>query len=143
MPGCRSPPYSVALLPVQGLAGHVGFAVAITSDVECLLDNIPSSGKVTALPNIQQMKSPSDTFKINLLTDFPYETINRMIVDEIGDSTFVFGSKEDQIRDIQGLRNERKKWRLRQQLLEVLRERFILQVFPISIPKIQHFGLRI
>ena len=86
-------PYSVALLPVQGLAGHVGFAVAITSDVECLLDNIPSSGKVTALPNIQQMKSPSDTFKINLLTDFPYETINRMIVDEIGDSTFVFGAR--------------------------------------------------
>ena len=86
-------PYSVALVPVQGSAGHIRLGAAITSDVECLLDNVPSSGKVTALPNIQQLKSPSDTFKINLLTDIPYATINRIITEEMGDSTFVFGTR--------------------------------------------------
>jgi len=87
-------PYSVSLVPVEGSAGHIRLGAAITSDVECLLDNVPPSGKVTALPNIQQLKMPSDTFKINLLTDIPYTTINRMITEEIGDSTFVFGKRK-------------------------------------------------
>lgn len=86
-------PYSVALVPIEGSAGHIRLGAAVTSDVECLLDNVPPSGKVTALPNIQQLKMPSDTFKINLLADIPYTTINRMITEEIGDSTFVFGKR--------------------------------------------------
>ena len=86
-------PYSVSLVPVQGSEGHIRFGVAVTSDVECLLDNIPSSGKVSALPNIQPLKLPTDTFKINLLTDIPYTTINRKILAEMGDSTFVFGTR--------------------------------------------------
>ena len=86
-------PYSVSLVPVQGSAGHIRLGAAITSDVECLLDNVPSSGKVTALPNIQQLKTPIDTFKINLLADIPYTTINRMISEKMGDSTFVFGTR--------------------------------------------------
>jgi hypothetical protein len=86
-------PYSVALVPVQGSAGHMRLGAAITSDVICLLDNRPSAGKVVALPQIQQLKSPSDTFKINLLTDIPYPTINRMIKEKMGDSTFIFGKK--------------------------------------------------
>jgi len=86
-------PYSVALVPVEGSAGHIRLGAAITSDVECLLDNVPPAGKVTALPYIQQLKLPSDTFKINLLTDIPYSTINRMITAEMGDSTFVFGKR--------------------------------------------------
>lgn len=87
-------PYSVSLVPMEGSAGHIRLGAAITSDVECLLDNVPPSGKVTALPNIQQLKMPSDTFKINLLTDIPYTTINRMITAEMGDSTFVFGKRK-------------------------------------------------
>ncbi len=87
-------PYSVALVPVEGSEGHISLGAAITSDVECLLDNVPPSGKVTALPNIQSLKIPSDTFKINLLTDIPYSTINRMITEEMGDSTFVFGKRK-------------------------------------------------
>ena len=87
-------PYSVALVPVTGSAGHIRIGAAITSDVECLLDNVPPSGKVSALPNIQQLKMPSDTFKINLLADIPYTTINRMITAEMGDSTFVFGKRK-------------------------------------------------
>jgi len=86
-------PYSVALVPVEGSEGHIRLGAAITSDVECLLDNVPPSGKVTALPNIQSLIIPSDTFKINLLTDIPYSTINRMITEEMGDSTFVFGKR--------------------------------------------------
>ena len=87
-------PYSVALVPVQGSAGHIRLGAAIASDVECLLDNVPYTGKVTALPTIQQLKFPSDTFKINLLTDIPYTTINRKILAEMGDSTFVFGTRK-------------------------------------------------
>jgi len=80
-------------MPIQGSGGHIRLGAAITSDVECLLDNVPPAGKVTALPNIQSLKLPSDTFKINLLTDIPYTTINRMISEEMGDSTFVFGTR--------------------------------------------------
>ena len=86
-------PYSVSLVPIQGSAGHIRIGAAITSDVMCLLDNLPSSGKVSALPFIQPLKAPSDTFKINLLTDIPYTTINRMIKQQVGDSTFVFGTR--------------------------------------------------
>jgi len=86
-------PTSIALVPVQGSAGHIRLGAAINSDVECLLDNVPPSGKVTPLPNIQPLSLPSDTFKINLLTDIPYTTINRMITAVMGDSTFVFGSR--------------------------------------------------
>ena len=84
-------PYSVSLVPIQGLAGHIRLGAAITSDVMCLLDNTPSSGKVAALPYIQPLKLASDTFRINLLTDIPYSTINRMITQQIGDSIFQFG----------------------------------------------------
>jgi hypothetical protein len=86
-------PSSVALVPVQGSAGHIRLGAAINSDVECYLDNVPSPGKVPALPNIQPLGLPSDTFKINLLTDIPYTTINRMITEVMGDSTFVFGTR--------------------------------------------------
>jgi hypothetical protein len=86
-------PTSVALVPVQGSAGHIRLGAAINSDVECLLDNAPLPGKVTALPNIQPLGLPSDTFKINLLTDIPYTTINRMVTAAMGDSTFVFGTR--------------------------------------------------
>ena len=58
------------------------------------MDNVPSSGKATPLPAIEPLKLPSDTFKINLLTDIPYTTINRMIRQEIGDSIFTFGSRQ-------------------------------------------------
>ena len=86
-------PYSVSMVPVQGSAGHIRLGAAITSDVMCLMDNFPPSGKVTALPFIQPLKLASDTFKINLLTDIPYSTINRMITQQIGDSTFLFGTR--------------------------------------------------
>jgi len=86
-------PYSVALVPIQGSAGHIRLGAAVTSDVICLLDNLPPSGKITALPSIQPLNLPSDTFKINMLTDFPFQTINRMIKQQIGDSTFQFGSR--------------------------------------------------
>jgi len=39
------------------------------------------------------LKLLSDTFKVNLLTDIPYSTINRMIKEQLGDSTFVFGKR--------------------------------------------------
>jgi hypothetical protein len=87
-------PYSVALVPIQGSAGHIRLGAAIASDVECLLDSVPSSGKGRSLPDIQSLKIPSDTFKINLLTDIPYATINRIIKAELGDSTFVFGNRK-------------------------------------------------
>lgn len=86
-------PYSVSLVPIQGAEGHIRLGAAITSDVECLLENVPTSGKVTALPTIQPLELPSDTFKINLLTDIPYTTINRMIGEQLSDSTFVFGKR--------------------------------------------------
>jgi hypothetical protein len=86
-------PYSVAFVPVQGSAGHIRMGAAINSEVLCLLDKVPSEGQASPLPMLQQLEAPSDTFKINLLTDIPYSTINRVIKDQMGDSTFVFGTR--------------------------------------------------
>lgn len=86
-------PYSVSLLPVKGSQGIIHFRTAIASDVECLLDKQPQSGKVSALPAIQPLEMLADTFRINLLTDIPYSTIERMTLDEVRDSTFTFGSR--------------------------------------------------
>jgi len=87
-------PHSVAILPLQGSEGHIRLGAAITTDVECLMDIVPFTGKATPLPNIQQLKTSSDAFNVNLLTDIPYTSINRMIGEEIGDSTFVFGNRK-------------------------------------------------
>ena len=86
-------PYSVSLLPVKGSQGYIRFRTAITSDVECLLEKQPLSGKVTALPTIQPLEIPADTFRINLLTDIPYPIIERMTLEEVQDSVFTFGSR--------------------------------------------------
>ena len=84
-------PNSVSIMPVSGTMGHIRFAVAITSDVECLLDEAPQPVPVKPLPEIQHLNTPSDTFHVNLLTHIPYASINRIISDEIGDSTYTFG----------------------------------------------------
>jgi hypothetical protein len=86
-------PSSVALLPVKGSAGHIRLGVAITSDVACMLDHLPAGGKVAALPDLQQLIMPDEPFKINLLTDIPYSTINRMMGEKMGDSYYVFGNQ--------------------------------------------------
>ncbi|MEI6750111.1 MAG: DUF4403 family protein, partial [Bacteroidota bacterium] len=87
-------PYSISLMPVQGSQGHIRFGAAVVSDVECLLDNVPQTGQVRILPDLQPLKSASDTFHISLLTDIPYTSINRLIMEEIGDSAFVFGKRK-------------------------------------------------
>ena len=86
-------PYSVSLLPVRGSKGFIHFRTAVTSDVECLLDKLPFPGKVTALPTIQPLELPSDSFRINLLTDIPYTTIERMTMEVVRDSVFTFGQR--------------------------------------------------
>ncbi len=86
-------PYSVSLLPVRGSKGFIHFRTAVASDVECLLDKQPFPGKVTALPTIQPLELPSDSFRINLLTDIPYTTIERMTMEVVQDSVFTFGKR--------------------------------------------------
>ncbi len=87
-------PYSVSLLPVKGSDGLIHFRTAVTSDVECLLDQKPQSGKVTALPSIQPLELPGDSFRINLMTDIPYSTIERMTLEETRDSVYTFGNRK-------------------------------------------------
>lgn len=86
-------PYSVSLLPVRGSNGFIHFRTAVTSDAECLLDKQPLPGKVTALPTIQPLELPSDSFRINLLTDIPYTTIERMTMEVVKDSVFTFDKR--------------------------------------------------
>jgi hypothetical protein len=86
-------PYSVSLLPVKGTHGNIHFRTAVASDVECLLDKQPPPGKVSALPSIQPLETESDTFRINLLTDIPYATIERMTLEEVRDSVYDFGGR--------------------------------------------------
>ncbi len=88
-----STPYSVSLLPIRGVKGNMRFGLMVHADVECLLDNQPPAGKVSALPVMQSLEQPSDTFRINLLTDVPYPTIERLTYEEVRDSSYTFGSK--------------------------------------------------
>ena len=87
-------PSFIAMMPLEGSEGHIRFGATITSNVECLLDNVPKSKPLTPLPEIQMLHSLSDTFHINLLTDIPYTSINRIMTAQMGDSTFVFGNKK-------------------------------------------------
>jgi len=87
-------PYSISLMPIEGSGGHIRFGAAVVSDVECLFDNIPKSGQVRVLPDLQQLKSGSNTFHISLFTDIPYTSIDRIINAEIDDSTFIFGTRK-------------------------------------------------
>ena len=87
-------PYSISIMPVLGSQGHIRFGAAIVSDVECLLDNIPQSGMIRTLPDLQPLKAASDTFHVSLLTDIPFTSIGRIMTAECGDSTFVFGNRK-------------------------------------------------
>jgi len=86
-------PTSISMMPVEGSMGHIRLAAAITSKAECLLDKEPQSASVKPLPEIQHLSAPSDTFHINLLTDIPYSSINRIISNQMGDSTYTFGKR--------------------------------------------------
>ncbi len=87
-------PNSVALLPITGGSGHIRLGVAITSEVICSVDREASLIKLASLPPLEPLKMASDSFKVNLLTDIPYTTINSRIKEEIGDSTFLFGNRK-------------------------------------------------
>jgi Domain of unknown function (DUF4403) len=86
-------PNSVSLLPIGGKSGFIRLGAAITSEVICSIDREPSPARLTSLPALEPLKLASDTFKVNLLTDIPYGTINSRIKEEIGDSIFLFGNR--------------------------------------------------
>ena len=86
-------PHSVSMLPVKGANGNIRFGVAVTAEVECLLDRQPAPVQAPPLPMLQPMGMPSDTFRINLLTDIPYPTIERLTYEELRDSSYTFGDR--------------------------------------------------
>jgi len=86
-------PASISLLPIKGSNGHIRFGTKVTADIECTLDKQPPVGKVTPLPNLQSFENPSDIFRINLLTDIPYPSIERLTLEELRDSVYSFGDK--------------------------------------------------
>ncbi|MCK9411546.1 MAG: DUF4403 family protein [Prolixibacteraceae bacterium] len=86
-------PASISLLPIKGSNGHIRFGAKVKADIECMLDKLPPVGKVTPLPNLHAFESPSDTFRINLLTDIPYPSIERITLEELRDSVYTFGDK--------------------------------------------------
>ncbi|MCK9638793.1 MAG: DUF4403 family protein [Prolixibacteraceae bacterium] len=86
-------PTSVSLMPIKGSNGHIRFGTKVTADIECLLDKQPTAAKVTPLPNLLSFENASDTFRINLMTDIPYPTIERLTFEELRDSSYSFGDK--------------------------------------------------
>jgi Domain of unknown function (DUF4403) len=87
-------PNSISVLPVKGSGGLIRVGAAITSEVDCIMDTPPNGSKISKLPDMVPLKAASDTFKINLLTDIPYPTINRELNTQLSDSVFVFGSRK-------------------------------------------------
>jgi hypothetical protein len=87
-------PNSISVLPIQGSGGQIRVGAAIASEVVCAMDTPPDPVEVSRLPDMQPLKLVSDTFKINLLTDIPYPTINRELNAQLKDSVFVFGSRK-------------------------------------------------
>ena len=88
-----SNPHSVSLLPIKGSNGTIQFGVVVSSDVECMMDRQPQSRQATPLPQLQPLVMPSDTFRINLLTDIPYPTIERLTFEDLRDSSYTFGDR--------------------------------------------------
>lgn len=86
-------PSSIALLPVKAMDGKLRFGAAVTSEIECLVDRKPLAARIPLLPDLKPLEMPGDTFRINLLTDIPYETIERMTMEEVRDSVYAFGKK--------------------------------------------------
>jgi hypothetical protein len=86
-------PYSVSLLPLKAANGSIRFGAVVKADIECTLDKQPPSRKVSALPNLLPLEVPPDTFRINMLTDIPYSTIERLTYEELRDSSYAFGNK--------------------------------------------------
>lgn len=87
-------PSSIALLPVKATNGKLRFGAVVTSDIECLIDKKPLLAKIPQLPDLKPLEMPGDTFRINLLTDIPYQTIERLTMEEVRDSAFTFGNKQ-------------------------------------------------
>lgn len=87
-------PKSISVLPIKGSAGQIRVGAGIASEVVCAMDIPPATAKASKLPDMQPLKAASDTFKINLLTDIPYPTINRELNAQLKDSVFDFGSRK-------------------------------------------------
>ncbi len=86
-------PNSIALLPIKGSNGKIRFGAVVTSEIECMFDKQPLPGKVPPLPNLLPPEMPNDTFRVNVLTDIPYPTIERLTLLEVRDSVYSFGDK--------------------------------------------------
>jgi hypothetical protein len=87
-------PYSISLMPIKGAGRNIRLGLMVTTDIECLVDKQPQVAKKSALPVIQSLEIPGDTFHINLLTDIPYATIERLTLEEVRDSVYTFGNKQ-------------------------------------------------
>jgi hypothetical protein len=87
-------PSSIAMLPVKASNGKLRFGAVVTSEIECLIDRKPPVAKIPQLPNLKPLEMAGDTFRINLLTDIPYQTIERLTMEEVRDSVFTFGKKQ-------------------------------------------------
>jgi len=87
-------PTSIALLPVKATNGKLRFGAVVTSEIECLIDRKPLAAKIPTLPNLMPLEMAGDTFRINMLTDIPYQTIERLTMEEVRDSIFTFGKKQ-------------------------------------------------
>jgi hypothetical protein len=86
-------PFSVSLLPLKSTNGSIRFGAVVKADIECTLDKQPSIRKVTPLPNLLPIEAHPDTFRINMLTDIPYSTIERLTFEVLRDSSYAFGNK--------------------------------------------------
>lgn len=86
-------PSSIAMLPVKAKNGKLRFGAVVTSEIACMIDRKPLAVKIPPLPNLKPLEMAGDTFRINLLTDIPYQTVERMTLEEVRDSVFTFGSK--------------------------------------------------
>ncbi len=87
-------PYAVSLMPVKGSEGFIRFRMAVSSDVECLLDHKPEPSKPTGLPVLKPLEMATDSFRLNMLTDIPYSTIERMTLEQVSDSVYTFGNRK-------------------------------------------------
>ena len=86
-------PHSVSLLPMTGSNGKLRFGAMVTSEIECSLDKQPPTRTVAPLPDLRPLTTRNDTFRINLLTEIPYATIERISLEEVKDSVYHFGNK--------------------------------------------------
>ncbi len=93
-------PETVSSLPIAGANGRLVYKAAIAGRLNCYMDSVPLPQTNTALPILKITDKIDNDFNVNLLTNLPYPSIERITKQILKDTTIVMGNRKIKINDI-------------------------------------------